>query len=905
MNARASPVVGFGVAVAAYVLAWVVTYLLWDRLFRVVPFSLFCASVAVTAWIGGLLPGLTVTVAGVLTCFVLLSQQGTAAMVAPSLVLLGLGALISYLSEQNIRWPVERKLLETAGQENLERLSLALSASGMGDWNWDPKTDAVHLSPRAAELFGVPPGPGATWTQLRSMLHPDDVERARLAVEKSITERTEYDIEYRVTRPGQPLRWIAARGRAQFDETGALTGMVGIVQDVTARKADQETRLQQELELRLSDLRFRKLIEQSPLSTQVYSPDGRIVSSNAAWERLFGVTLADVADYNILRDPQLVEHGVMPLIERGFAGEPVMIPPIAYTPDRGQYEGQVRWCGAVIYPVKDDGGTIRDIILVHEDVSERKAAEEELRESEERLRLGMAAGNMGTWDWDIVRNRVAWSEQVYEFHGVNPGEFGGTVEEFGGLVHPDDAERVRGAIDKSLREDVPYEIEFRVIQRNGGQVRWLTTTGRVFRDASGNPVRMMGATRDITDRKLAESERDRLLESERHARAEAERASRIKDEFLAVVSHELRTPLNAIFGYAQLLRMGPQSPEETSQGLEVIERNARMQGQIIEDLLDMSRIVSGKIRLDVRRVDLPPVIDAAIETVRAAADAKGIGILPTLDPHAGPVSGDPGRLQQVVWNLLSNAIKFTPKGGRVRVLLQRVNSHVEILVSDNGAGIRPDFLPHVFERFRQAESPTTRRHGGLGLGLSIARSLVEAHGGTVRVESEGEGRGATFAVTLPLSPVRATPEDDDRVHPTAVSGAGPSKDGPSLNGVRVLVVDDEPDGRALVRRILEGCGAEVLAAGSAREALELLDGQRVDVLLSDIGMPDEDGHTLLRKLRARGTADGAQVPAAALTAFARTEDRTRALLAGFQTHLAKPVEARELIATVASLAGRT
>ena len=389
------------------------------------------------------------------------------------------------------------------------------------------------------------------------------------------------------------------------------------------------------------------------------------------------------------------------------------------------------------------------------------------------------------------------------------------------------------------------------------------------------------------------------------AREQAEAANRAKDEFLATVSHELRTPLNAILGWAQLLQTDGITPERQNRGLETIVRNARLQSQLIDDLLDVSRIVSGKMRLDVRPTDLVPVVDAALEAVRPAAEAKQIALRRLLDPLAGPVVGDPARLQQVVWNLLANAVKFTPKGGAAEVRLERVNSHVEIIVADNGAGISPAFLPHVFDRFRQLDGSTTRQYGGLGLGLAIVRHLVELHGGTVRVKSPGEGQGSTFVVVLPVSVAHLTPSDGVRVHPRAepAEEEDPCRTDPGLDlrGIRVLVVDDEADARETLREILEHCNAEVLTAGSAGEALDMLPRWRPDVLLSDVGMPEEDGYDLIRRVRELPAEDGGRTPAAALTAFARGEDRLRALRAGFQMHVAKPVEVQELAAVVASL----
>ncbi|HEX6903215.1 MAG TPA: ATP-binding protein [Thermoanaerobaculia bacterium] len=387
-----------------------------------------------------------------------------------------------------------------------------------------------------------------------------------------------------------------------------------------------------------------------------------------------------------------------------------------------------------------------------------------------------------------------------------------------------------------------------------------------------------------------------------HERAEA--ANRSKDEFLATVSHELRTPLNAIMGWAQLLQTGGSDGERFRRGLETIIRNARLQSQLIDDLLDVSRIVSGKMRLDVRPLDLAPVIEAAVEAIRPAAEAKQITLRRVLDPLAGTVAGDPARLQQVVWNLLSNAVKFTPKGGKAEIRLERVNSHVEIIVADNGVGIAREFLPYVFDRFLQLDASTTRQQGGLGLGLSIVRHLVELHGGTAEVKSPGAGQGSTFLVRLPLSIAHFQPADPERVHPRAeVHEGDPCKDDPALDlrGIRVLVVDDEPDARETLRQILEHCNAEVLTVASAGEALEALQRWRPDILISDIGMPGEDGYELIRRVRALPPESGGRTPAAALTAFARSEDRRRALLAGFQMHVAKPVEVKELAAVVANL----
>jgi PAS domain S-box-containing protein len=385
---------------------------------------------------------------------------------------------------------------------------------------------------------------------------------------------------------------------------------------------------------------------------------------------------------------------------------------------------------------------------------------------------------------------------------------------------------------------------------------------------------------------------------------QAQEASRAKDEFLATVSHELRTPLNAIMGWAQILRRGHSDGQFLIRAIETIERNARAQAQIINDILDVSRIITGKLRLEVRPVEPSSIIQAAVETVRPAAEAKGIRIQMVLDSSAGPISGDPDRLQQVVWNLLSNAIKYAPKGERVQVRLERVDSHVEIIVSDTGKGINTELLPYVFERFRQDDSSTTRRYGGLGLGLAIVRHLVELHGGTVHAYSEGEGTGATFTIVLPLMLGQMKSSDYELAYP-AQSDALSTHSLPALDSLRVLIVDDESDARVLLREMLAPCGAEVIACASAAEALTEIERQKPDIIVSDIGMPDEDGYMLIRKVRALTPEAGGKIPAIALTAYARSEDRIRALVAGYQVHVPKPVDLTELAIAVASLAGRT
>lgn len=535
------------------------------------------------------------------------------------------------------------------------------------------------------------------------------------------------------------------------------------------------------------------------------------------------------------------------------------------------------------------------------EIEDRRQTEAALRQTEEWLRLAQQAGGVGTFAWDLVTRHARVSETYRSIFGLPPDREWTNWHEWYSTVHPEDRDWMETHI-ATIHQAPTGSAKYRIL-RPDGEVRWVHYTGRIERGPDNRPVRLTGTVQDITARKEAEVERETLLQSERAARAEAERANRLKDEFLSIVSHELRTPLAAMLGYAQLLQTGKLDPQQWDSSLASIVRNGRAQSQIIDDLLDMSRIVAGKIKLDVREVYLGDVIQAAVETVRPAADARHIRLETQLDADASPVLGDFDRLQQVVWNLLSNAVKFTPNDGTVRVSLERVDdSHVEVRVSDTGSGIAVEFLPYVFDRFRQAEGATSRHHGGLGLGLAIVKQLVELHGGTVSADSGGDGQGATFQIRLPVLVLQNQRLPGQRSGAESIHRPGPVAD---LTGLRLLVVDDEPDAREVVAQFLSGCGAEVALASSAREALELFSQMDPSGLISDIGMPGMDGYELIQAVRSLPASRGGNIPAVALTAFARAEDRKRSLLAGFQAHVTKPVDPGELVAAIASLVGRT
>ena len=526
-----------------------------------------------------------------------------------------------------------------------------------------------------------------------------------------------------------------------------------------------------------------------------------------------------------------------------------------------------------------------------------KEAEEARLESEQRYQLLFESSSLPTWVCDLESLEILEVNQAaVRLYGYSRDEFLrmqiSDIQPIDRL--PNDAESRTRILDA-----LPNASEWRHGKKDGTtidvEVIWQQVLYRGRRAA-------LVFANDITRRKRVEEEREQLLDKEQKAREAAEAANRAKDEFLATVSHELRAPLNAMLGWAQILRSTRVDEKTLSHAIEIIERSARTQSRLIEDLLDTARIVSGKLRLDIQPVDLTSIIENAVDVLRPASEAKNIDIQLRLNAGRDVITGDPDRLQQVVWNLLSNAIKFTPKAGRVEVHLERADPHVRITVSDTGRGITPEYLPFIFDRFHQAESSSPRR-SGLGLGLSLVRHLVELHGGTVYAKSRGEGQGASFIINLPLRAVLPQSGDGE---PPVFGGVG-VLGAPSLDGVWVLIVDDESDARELVATLLQQCGANVTPVGSAHEALSVIasgeNGRHPDVVVSDVSMPEVDGYELMRRVRELSPENGGRIPAVALTAYGRSIDRIRALSAGFQMHMPKPVEPAELATVVASLTG--
>ncbi len=518
-----------------------------------------------------------------------------------------------------------------------------------------------------------------------------------------------------------------------------------------------------------------------------------------------------------------------------------------------------------------------------------------LKESEDRWQLALLGSNDGIWDWNIKTNTVFFSQRWKTMLGYEDQEIANNFDEWSKRVHPDDLGWVQQAInDHLVQKTHSYNIEHR-LQCQDGSYKWILSRGRGLWDQQGNPVRVVGSHTDISDRKQMEV----TLRQQAEYLADA---NRLKDEFLGIISHELRTPLNAIVGWLDLLRTRRLDSKMVDTALETIDRNTKALHQLIEDILEVSRTIQGKLRLTVTAVNLVEIIEASLAAVQVAADAKKIQIQTNLDGD-GLIMGDASRLQQVIYNLLSNAVKFTPSGGSVQVQLAHVADNIEIKVSDTGIGIKPEFTPYVFDRFRQADSTSTRYYGGLGIGLAIVRQLVELHGGTVSVESEGENRGATFIIKFPLTTTTdqngRIKEDENSPSQTLVA-----TNSQTLEGLQILVVDDDQDNRDLLMFALSQYGAQVRDAGSAEEALMTLTQYSPDILVSDIGMPDLDGYALIRQIKDWEVQQGRKLPAVALTGYAKESDRAKALAAGFDYHLCKPVEIDELVAVVSRLALR-
>jgi PAS domain S-box-containing protein len=783
--------------------------------------------------------------------------------------------------------PLAIALLEGPGHRFIFANARFRSLFGGGDPTGRPALEALpelHTRPLAQILDGVYEHGGPYVAHETPLELPDDAHHDGW-------EEHLYTFSYQACR----------------DATGAVTGVCILAFEVT-----DEVLVKASLEARAAEL--AAIVESIPDPVFVGNAEGVHYCNRAALRNL-GVNSA------LELDRPLGELIAM-LDARALAtGAPIAPDDHGYTKAlagtastvelevRNVRTGEPRIVRASYAPVRQ-GERVLSAISIHTDITERVQLARALAASE-ALKQRVIESSADSITLLDERGRVVWmNERGQRLMGAPEPPTGSASDDalrgFDWLDwwKGDQRAASHGAFRLALTGDVA---DFVGAARSfDGKTRWWEVTLSPLHDPTGGEARVLAISRDVTTRKELEDRRDRLLVLEQRARKDAELANRVKDDFIATVSHELRTPLSAILGWARLLGAGNLSSEKQAQAVQVIERNAKAQAQLVEDLLDVSRILSGKLRLEVVPTELIEVVQAAVDVVRTAADAKGVRMETILEPHAGPLMGDPDRLQQVVWNLLSNAVKFTPKGGRVQVRLLRRESNIELVVEDTGLGIEPEFLPFIFEKFRQADGGASKAHRGLGLGLSIVKYLVEAHGGTIGASSEGVGQGSRFVVRLPVSPLLALDNQAEGAKHPSRSGVSPVLEFPAeLSALRVLIVDDEQDARSLLTTVLEQCRSVVIAAANVDEAYDSFVRERPAVVVSDIGMPGATGYELIRKIRALSPEQGGTTPAVALTAYARSEDRMKALAAGFNMHLPKPIEPAELLVVIASLIART
>ncbi|MBD2027908.1 PAS domain-containing protein [Leptolyngbya sp. FACHB-711] len=868
----------------------------------------------------------------------------------------------------------ERKQSSERLRLSEERLQLALQGSKQGIWDWNLITGVLTWDDRCKEIFGLPPDVPVTWAWHLDALHPDDRQRVSHAAATALRDRAEFDEEYRIFQPNGTMRWVLARGQGYSDAAGEPCRMSGTVLDITERKHIEDARRIAELNdqfLNDLDSRLRQLSDADAMEWEVVSRLGEYLKvDRCLWHNV------DLQADIITVEQDWRSQAEMPSIVGTYRLSEMMLPNIIHqyqqtshpavvrdvatcehtAPFAQNYRGlgihafvavpcvrAGRWVAhltvnsaAVRSWRSDEVMLLQEVVVRLWPLIEQTRTMQALRDSEERLRLALRAANQGLYDLNVQTGDAIVSPEYALMLGYDPETFEETNARWRERLHPDDWEPVSRAYEEYIagKQD-EYRVEFR--QRTvSGSWKWILSLGRIAAwDAEGNPLRMLGTHTDISDRKQAELEREELLAREQVARQEAERVNRLKDDFFSALSHELRTPLNPILGWTKMLQGRKLTPEKVAHALETIERNVRHQIHLVDDLLDVSRVIQGKLRLSFCPLDLTLILTDAIQTVEFAAQAKSVTL--QFNPSE-PIytMGDVDRLGQVFWNLFSNAIKFTPEGGQVEIQLSvsqdGFSRFAQVCIADTGIGIAPDFLPHVFEYFRQAEGGSTRKYGGLGLGLAIVRHLVELHGGTITADSPGLGQGATFIVKLPLlnegdrfepTDFGRQAADDGDSHGSAAQAASPpdaialfsgmTTSFGALAGVRIVLVDDEPDNLELLRFLLTHEGAIVTAFTSPSEALRHIAQSPPDLLISDIGMPELDGYEFIQQVRllpspqlqaisAEATlpkTEAALLPKAiALTAFAQPSDEQRILAAGFQAYLPKPIDRLQLIAAV-------
>ncbi len=833
-----------------------------------------------------------------------------------------------------------RKRAEEKLREREQRLSLASWASGLGVFEWDVQADrAVWENERMYEIFGHTHADGAVSKAqlIERYVHPDDVAAFEQALAYGMKSGRPFHSVFRIYRKDGAPRWLELAGNFELARDGAPIRMIGMLADITERKQVEEESLKR-VALR-ADVSAALAEHQAPMQSMLQkSAEALVRHLDAAFARIWTMNpkesllelQASAGMYTHLNGRHsrvpvgelkigLIAQERQPHLTNDVTNDPRISDPewareqelVAFAGYPLLVEDRVVGVMAMFarHPLTED--TIETIATVAAPIAqgiERKRAEEALRASEEKFRILADTAPVMVWMSGTDKLCIFFNKPWLDFTGRAIEEELGDGWTEG--IHQEDYDRCLEIYFKSFEAREPFEMEFR-LRRHDGEYRWMLDHGIPRFSSGGDFLGYIGSLIDITERKWAEAEREQLAR-EQVARATAEAANRSKDEFLAMVSHELRSPLNAILGYTRMLRSCPVDREAINNVIAIVERNAKAQLQIVEDLLDSARIIAGKLRIEPGPVDLVPVLEAALDTARSAAEAKGVTLAANFGPLPEQVLGDPTRLQQIVWNLLTNAVKFTPEGGRVELRMEGDADNVRITVSDTGKGIEPEFLPFVFDHFRQADPSSARRHGGLGLGLSLVKHLVELHGGTIAAESEGKGRGAAFTVTLPRRQFEFI-EAPRAVAPREVrtEGAITIDRDLSLEGLSVLVVDDQEEARELLVEALGEYGAQATAVSSGVEVLAFLSdppgGKPPDALILDIAMPDEDGYTVLKKVRALEAARGSaadQIPAIALTAYGQSEDRLRALQEGFHMHVTKPVEPAELAVVIASVTTR-
>ena len=786
--------------------------------------------------------------------------------------------------------------------EQIEKYrQIALEAGSLGTWIFDPETDSVDLDERGLSIFGLSE---MEFDGLRNSvfnrIHEEDLPLVEKLFQKSLTEKSKFNAQFRVIYPDETVRWNQCTGQLQLDENGNIKQVIGNCRDITDSKKS-------ELILKRSEQNVRNIIDNLFAFVGVLSPDGTLLEANRTaleaaslkLEDVIGKTFADTYWWSYSKE---IQQQLKDSIKKAASGE------------RVRYDVNVRIgdnrfipIDFMMAPLFDDDGNITHLIPSGLDLTPRKEAEDALRRSENFANaiLNSLTAHVAVVDknGNIVAVNDAWTKFAKDNSDENQNFSTGIGQNYL-TVCQSSSEANEGVSQvaknlKAILDDEKDSFNHEYPCHSPTENRWFMLQINSMKGEEGGAVI---SHIDITDRKEAERERERLHKNEKSARKDAEIANRMRDEFLATVSHELRAPLNSILGWGRLMQKGKLDEPTTEKAVDTIVRNAESQNRLIEDLLDVSRIISGKLRLEVMTIKPINIVESALETIRPAAEAKGITLEVKQDADVSHISGDMNRLQQVLWNLLSNAIKFTPNDGKVTLEIEREEDFVNLHIKDTGVGIKEEFLPFVFDRFRQADASSIRKFGGLGLGLAIVRHITEMHGGTVHVTSEGEGKGSTFTVRLPL--VVSPDESDSEVRPSA-ENIGLERDSKmSLDELLILVVDDEEDTRQLLKQALTFYGATVITADSAANALIEIQDKNPDVIVSDIGMPEEDGYSLIRKIRNLNDSQQKQTPAIALTAFTRAKDRMQALSAGYQNHVSKPVEPDELITVIASITGR-